>query len=401
VLLSIQGLQQRLNDFSVEEVNRAHEQAHTLIHELEGLQARLLALAKLKQTADGVHARLAAIPEFDFDLIGPDSLENHPQLHAIVKAGKLIRMHRLLRDAQVAAQAAQLAPESGVVSPVDAEKLPELTLDTEASQQESASADVGANLSSAIQPAGNPVERQWVAPISRARPIYDFAELELQETAKSPATLRDKPSPTKAGRALSPSGKGNKRTGKPHIDHRLLNDLVGAYGEFVISKQPPAGPQSITTPGVVEQMPVAVPEETSQPELNASTAAFTLVPPEAAPKDPPFVEPLERSGMLALPEPEQQREEPVFDGPPVSSKSRGEIDRQLKSIIKDYGEYDLYSDQKSFNVKNAVIAAVIGVSLLAGGFFLFKASSTPAPSGIESGAPKATGGMGVQPNSAR
>ena len=103
VLNSIQGLQQRLDDFSIEEVTRAHAKTHTLIRELDYLQAQLNTLARLKDAAFSVNAQIAAIPEDKFDLVGPDSLENHPQLRAILQADKLIRMHRALKVAETSA----------------------------------------------------------------------------------------------------------------------------------------------------------------------------------------------------------------------------------------------------------------------------------------------------------
>ncbi len=99
MLNSIQGLQQRLDDFSIEEVSRAHAKTHVLIREINNLQARLNTLAKLTDVVFSVNAQIAAMPEENFDLVGPDSLEKHPQLRAIVQAGKLIRMHRILKAA--------------------------------------------------------------------------------------------------------------------------------------------------------------------------------------------------------------------------------------------------------------------------------------------------------------
>ena len=73
--------------------------------------------------------------------------------------------------------------------------------------------------------------------------------------------------------------------------------------------------------------------------------------------------------------------------PPRALSRRARLDRQLKSIIKDYGEYDLYSHRKTINVKTTVIAAVTGLALVLGGFYLFKAPSSPTPAAVETTAP--------------
>ena len=54
-------------------------------------------------------------------------------------------------------------------------------------------------------------------------------------------------------------------------------------------------------------------------------------------------------------------------------KKEGELDRQLKKLIKDYGEYDLYPQQSPVNLKNGVIAAVLLLALVFSGFYFFSA----------------------------
>ena len=97
VLTSIQGLQQRLEDFSVEDVVRTEGNAKSLVLELSQLQIKLETLAALKQFVASANLLISEIPEENFEQIAPDGLENHPQLHAIIQASKLIRLHRLMR----------------------------------------------------------------------------------------------------------------------------------------------------------------------------------------------------------------------------------------------------------------------------------------------------------------
>jgi hypothetical protein len=120
----------------------------------------------------------------------------------------------------------------------------------------------------------------------------------------------------------------------------------------------------------------------------AETTLPVTLPPTS--DEPAFVQARDGAG-LALPARAEARPEPAFEGALPSTKSRGEIDRQLKSIIKDYGEYDLYSHQKSVNVKAAAIAAAaVALALVLGGFFFFRSAPSPAPATIETtGAPAA------------
>lgn len=375
VLNSIQGLQQRLDDFSIEEVSRAHAKAHSFIREMDGLRARLNGLAKLKDAVLSVNALIAAMPDDNFDLVGPDSLEKHPQLRAIVQAGKLIRMHRMLKAAQASAEFTSFDLQASLSS---SDALPDIVSNPspQSSGQNSTypvtSANANTGISSEADQRSVVPEIAPVARDSKATPTYDFADLKLAETQRTVSFRKEnsaQPEPEH-----TPSRKSKKPKGKPQIDQRLLSDLIETYGEFAISSKPAAPVESIATP--------------SATVLEAPATSTALVPFASTSAAPAFLQPVGKSELLGLPASEQEREEPVFDGPSPSIKSRGEIDRQLKSIIKDYGEVDLYSHGKTLNVKTAVIAAATGLALLLGGFYLVKAPSSSAPPAVEATAPQ-------------
>jgi len=95
VLNSIQGLQQRLDDFSVEDVSRAQAKAENLIRELSLLQLKLTGLAVMGQALTDVIRTIEAIPDENFDLADADSLEKYPTLHALAAADKLVQLIRV------------------------------------------------------------------------------------------------------------------------------------------------------------------------------------------------------------------------------------------------------------------------------------------------------------------
>jgi hypothetical protein len=402
VLYSIQGLQQRLDDFSVEEVSRAYAKTHTLIRDINHLQAQLRALAKLKHAVIRVTAEIAAIPKKDnFDLVGPDSLERHPQLRAIVQAGKLIRMHRMLKAVQACAEpsfdnqanipnsdAPPIPTEtaSNVSSPTLEQRAGASQAQTPLATSASAKREIA---SEAVQPPAAP-ENSPVADDSGAMPTYDFAELKLEETPETQRLRSNYSSQTATRHQDTPSRNRKKAKAKPQINERLLSDLIETYGEFAISTKPAAH-----RAGVIEMSPPAVEQVAS---TSTDLVLFEAKPAESAVVDPPG------SGQpLGLPAPEEELQEPVFDGPSPIIKSHGEIDRQLKSLIKDYGAVDLYSHRKTFNVKTAVIAAVAGLAIVLGGFYLFKAPSVSTPVAIEATTPGGNSAAEVseQPSSAQ
>src|SRR4030095_2450388 len=116
VLTSIQGLQQRLEDFSVEDVVRTEADAKSLVFELSQLQIKLETLAGVKQVVASANHLISEIPEENFEQIAPDGFENHPRLHAIIQASKLIRLHRISEGAKAGAESISLDLDTGTLS---------------------------------------------------------------------------------------------------------------------------------------------------------------------------------------------------------------------------------------------------------------------------------------------
>ncbi|MGZ9268935.1 MAG: hypothetical protein ACXW6T_07420, partial [Candidatus Binatia bacterium] len=104
MLNSLQGLKQRLDDFSITDVTNAEANAHTLILRLRQFQDTIAAVALLKNATVNVSRSIAEIAPFDTDVVNLDSLENHPQLHAIVKASKLIKLRKLMTALKAGAE---------------------------------------------------------------------------------------------------------------------------------------------------------------------------------------------------------------------------------------------------------------------------------------------------------
>ena len=100
MLNSLHGLQQRIEGFSTTDVVNAEANAHTLTLRLRQFQDTIAAVALLKRATVSVSRAIAEIAPFDTNVVNLDSLENHPQLHAIVKASKLIKLQKLMRASE-------------------------------------------------------------------------------------------------------------------------------------------------------------------------------------------------------------------------------------------------------------------------------------------------------------
>lgn len=383
VLSSVQGLQQRLNDFSFEEVSEIETNANSLIQGLSRLQIKLAWLVTLKLALLKSKELIDEAPETDYDLIGPDSLAKHPGLHAIVNADKLIRLHRALQIAKESAESISLTPrkstpsltanpvtknrtEYGEIQPQHPTDLEFLSAPSSAQKTSETTDDHTETFDEGDKPLFNDlstgegsfagVSDRPITPFAPAREKEIDSEKErppIQEaqapTVVQPATQRvlEEVTPkisfpiessTNRAQSLKPpadAGRDSTKLKMPDasdFDQHLLDELIQNYGEFVIS------PEVTTSP-----------EESFRPEPNF----VAPTPPLAVERIVTEREPQRAAGIL----------------------KHGEIDLQLKKIIKDYGEKDLYSHHKSTKLKKGGIIACILLGLLACGFYYF---GTPA-----------------------
>jgi hypothetical protein len=128
------------------------------------------------------------------------------------------------------------------------------------------------------------------------------------------------------------------------FDQRLLDDLIKDYGEFTI------------LPGSTPRR-----EAKKEPKLE-------LITPERRVEASATVNPASQQNL------------------PLQRKD-GELDRKLKKLIKDYGEYDLYSRQTPLKLKTGIVAAFLVLTLIFSGFYFFSSSKSAAPVNASSASP--------------
>ena len=414
VLNSIQGLQQRLDGFSLEEASQAEANVETIIQQLLAVQAKLDRLTELKHFVASANWMIGEIPEQNFEQVGLDGLEDHPQLHAIIQASKLIRVHKLMQAARSGADALAFPDEAATLQiPETSSFAPGIPQSSGASSREAELHEITPIVEE--QPAKNPPEGDWVFSADA-----ELEQTEPQFIEHTESVINDRED-NLTSQAISKRSKptGDERSlvvRETGFDERLLSDLIQAYGEFSpVSKSSPATTQ--TKAGEIESRDPAIPfsakrrataqkisSDQSMPQLSSKPA---LLPPEEQPansqtKVPTTQQEQNRKTVIAdsrstrvtvihtdlpmLPQPQVNRAKPESEKTELpKTKKHGELDRQLKSIIKDYGEYDLYSHENSTNLKKAALAAFAVLAFVLAVFFFFKAPSTqkkPAASSV-------------------
>ncbi|TMB69439.1 MAG: hypothetical protein E6J54_15790 [Deltaproteobacteria bacterium] len=340
VLNSIQGLQQRLDDFSVDDISEATEKARTLAVRLSELQRQLATLTEINESIATVRTAVDHAANETRELTKLEGLDRPLQLQAIAQASNLIRFPRVMKAAKDGPRVSSvnfIATDSRINTP--SESLQTIQIETtSASPDETAVVGLDATASPTNTASAQVQETQpWQEePPARSEQVSQSDTVKVHNpTLQTEAKATPVPQPVfeSLETAIERQTEAPVST-SADFDQRLLDDLIKNYGEFAASPNLPASIKPAAKSAAKSK------RETEHAESKARVGEFTK-------KNLPAV------------------------------KKEGELDRQLKKLIKDYGEYDLYPQQSPVNLKNGVIAAVLLLALVFSGFYFFSAPTAP------------------------
>jgi len=429
MLNSLQGLQQRLEDFSITDVINAEANAQTLILRLKQFQDTITAIALLKGAAANISQSIADIQQADDDRVGLDSLENHPQLHAIVKASKLIKLQKLMAALKASSDNGAAQEETAVESLMAGPTLVALSSTPpsdsyDAIGPESAEPELATLLESVDQ--APPASQTFETDLKRVTATVPLPILETVEGTPIPASAaNDRVSLKIDADTDFPSAEAEFQTAIASEEKTLASAAKGLLEDFPSPAEPFTGrrvPAELTKVEPATDLPKPVKPKKDAPiahekkskarnkEAGRIDESKALIPANenfdlrllddlvsnygefaSNPNLPATVTKNELQSLEPTTnetrevQPEQSR--PVEANAPVAKKN-GDLDRQLKKIIKDYGEYDLYSDKQTTNLKKAGILAFVFLGLVFGGIYFFTAppsTARTAPTAANSG----------------
>lgn len=382
VVNSIQGLQQRLDGFSAEDVGVAHNRTQTLVLRLADLQHKLTEFAAIRESMAAARVTVEQMLADCADPLKCELVEEPLTFQTLIQTNKLIyfpRLSKLFTDANISLTHANttLAAASTANDEVDqkreasdhVEQVSEDELRQKTAHWVSdAPPALGEVLTASSPEHGKSAD---ASPLEAAAEAFSAtSDSSVAAELTTPEADVDKGHGYDSSLSITPTDEVNISVtehepaqaspvnARTDFDQRLLDDLIKNYGEFATALSSPCTPDT-------------------QDVASANSAP-------AAPEDTvqPADVPVERDNLPEI-------------------KKHGDIDRQLKKIIKDYGEYDLYSRQGAVNLKTGVIAAFLLLALLLSGFYYFSPansqhSTAPAPGAMHSsGATEATDGQNV------
>jgi hypothetical protein len=379
VVDSIDGLRDRVQGFALEQVSEADQDLRTMSLGLSELQRRLGVLSEMK---DRINRLQETIQQVEAESLEESRLaiEAEPiPVHAVAQVENLLKLRHVIKLIRAAQNvSATLAPsDQEVQAPAIFEpfeivsKSPKTSMAWELPSSEQPLTESPRNEETAVTLTESP---------NKSEEVYDPAGLEKQleemhffssETAN--ATQPDEPVgsipiedlhfesidateypqlnrtfPVEEIPETSDRTETEPSEEEADFDRRLLDDLIKNYGEFSIM------PSSPTEANVHQEPKNEKPIPMSRTE--SSTAAVPV-------------------------------SQPTF---PLQRKD-GELDRKLKKLIKDYGEYDLYSRQTPLKLKTGVIAAFLVLSLVFSGFYFFSSPKSPITPSVSSASQSQSG----------
>jgi hypothetical protein len=372
VVDSIDGLRDRVQGFTVEQVSDADQKLGTMSLGLSELQRSLEMLSEMKDRINRLkdtieRARAQCLEESML------AIESEPvPVHAIEQVGNLIKLRQVIKLLKAAQDVSvPLAPrDQEVQAPVIFEpfeigsKPPRTSMTLEIPPTEQPLTDALRHEETVHTSTESPDKSPEVydpdqlnkdleqmkffsnEAADATQPDEAVGSIPIEELHLESIDATDYPQLNRSFPVEEISGTSDQTqteaSEEADFDRRLLDDLIKNYGEFSIMPSSPAGAKVHQEPK--NEKPI------SAPRMDSSTA----------------VAPASHATL------------------PLQRKD-GELDRKLKKLIKDYGEYDLYSRQTPLKLKTGVIAAFVVLSLVFSGFYFFSSPKSAITTSVSSG----------------
>jgi hypothetical protein len=353
VVDSIAGLRERVQSFNVEQLSATEQKLQTMSLRLGELQQTLRLLSGITRRMSQLHKLVQQAEAKSLEQSRLLTLENAIPARSLAQVESLLKFQRVIKLVRTTEAV------SGLLDPVNK------TLQTPSRIAAPSKEDHahGRELSPAVEPIVQGSADSQTVPTEALPgpdkvqdaypPEIDFEEFEfssedspniisaderipiIQENEPSVAAAEttEQPQPREIDTTLNAGQTRTEATQEADFDRQLLDDLIKNYGEFTV------------LPGLPSKGNDEHKRETihSTPRLhsatNVSVASHRNVP---------------------------------------AQRKDGELDRKLKKLIKDYGEYDLYSKQSPVNLKTGVAGAFLILTLILSGFYFFSSPKSTA-----------------------
>lgn len=386
---SIEGLRERVQGFTLEQVSEIDQRLRTMSLQLGELERRLRTLAEMKQQIGRLQKAVQQVEAESLEQSRLVTLTEPIAVESIAQFGTLLKFRRVIKLLKEAKNRSRVSASADVEARVSVLPKPvELIPEPPKNEQEFAT-DLPA------------IQHELPESLVNETPV-DFTNEDLEQTEETlhPSLVQTDFEPNEPF-ANAPADGIFFKDSTPSIQPRKI------VAEFADTRHEPAPShaaifEEFNGPGAME-VPLAIPEtETVEATGQTHTATseetdfdqrllddlikdygeFTILPsstPENEAKKEPKPEPKTATPRVHARTPNL----PIQPNLPTQLKD-GELDRKLKKLIKDYGEYDLYSRQTPLKLKTGVVAAFLVLTLIFSGFYFFSSPKSAVPANTSS-----------------
>jgi hypothetical protein len=367
VVHSIDGLRERLQELSVEQLSEADRKLQTMSLRLGELQQTLGVLSEIKQRMhrlqEIVQQAQVETPEKSW-VDKPMPASSLLQVRNLLKFRRVIKLVKAAKDVSVLLDSADgkaslLQRNDTISEPSKPEhQLAENFPATEHTSVEPRAnrAIVGTSRETKPEEVQSPVptESDLGQTEPSDEPVYiippeerasSFQLNEIRGESIDAATTEHSALGDAVIVECSTTGRHADSEGREEVnfDRQLLDDLIRNYGEFNVLPSLPSNSQALKE----DKQEAGISMTRVEPPTKLSLAVYRNLP---------------------------------------TQRKDGELDRTLKKLIKDYGEYDLYSKQSPVNLKTGVAAAFLVLTLVLSGFYFFSSPKSVVPPNTSSAA---------------
>jgi hypothetical protein len=427
VVNSIEGLRDRLQGFSLEQVSEAHQRLRTMSLGLGELQRTLEALAQIKQQMGRLQKTVQQAEAESLETSRLTTVDEPMPAHAIAQVGNLLKFRRVIKLMKAAKSvSAGLVPQEahpgmlvrqkslGIVpenepTVIDVNEVPDES--EPVLQSVRAETNVELVLPKLVETASEPPPNEQALTADSLAIEHELPErLENETPADVTSEDLEQPEAIFHSAPAEMDFEPNEPFSSEPTDIIFFDDSTTSLqqreiiAEFADTRAEPSpnhdaifdefkGTEDMEVNPAIPEIETA--ETTDQTHTTASEEAdFDQRLLDDLIKDYGEFTILPRSPAKSEAEKKAQHENTIASRGPDSSiavelasqrnlplqRKDGELDRKLKKLMKDYGEYDLYSRPTPISLKTAVVAAFLLLTLVFSGFYFFSSSKSAVPS---------------------
>ena len=399
---SIEGLRERVQGFTLEQVLEVDQRLHRMSRELTELERTIRALAEIKRQITRLHKAVQQVEAESLEQSKVTTLVEPIAVQSIAQVGTLLKFRRLIKFLKEAKGAS-----GGVLASADVEArlsvVPKpLEIIQEPMNEQEFATDLPAIEHELLESSGDKDTVVFVnEAVEQTEAVYHPAPFEADFEANEAfsneqtgvAFFDDNTALNRTGEIIAEFADTRDEPPTSHVrtlietdtrrDETIFEEFRGT-GEVEANL---AVPETETVDATVQsRAPTSDEADFDQrllDDLIKDYGEFTILPTSNAQHEVKKETKLEPRTTLSRVTAPATVNPPTQPNLPAQRKD-GELDRKLKKLIKDYGEYDLYSRQTPLKLKTGVVAAFLVLTLIFSGFYFFSSPKSAVPASASS-----------------